>query len=69
MKTNTTNESVFRCDCVKLKRAIQAKIYEETRYMTPTEVQERLRRAGERFDTEISRRRAERERQASESQT
>ena len=53
------SETIFRCDCVKLKRAIQAKIYEETKYMSSKEVQERLRLAGERFDMEIERRRKE----------
>jgi hypothetical protein len=57
----TLPEPVFRCDCVKLKRAIQAKIYEETKYMTDEEQQERTRRASERFDREIERLRAEME--------
>jgi hypothetical protein len=60
MKSNATvPENIFRCDCVKLKRAIQAKIYEETKYMSSKEVQERLRLAGERFDMEIESRRKE----------
>jgi len=31
-------------DCVKMKREIQAQIYEETKNMTPKEQRERLRR-------------------------
>lgn len=41
-------EPLLRCDCVKLKRAIQAKIYEETRYMTRAEIREYYRQASER---------------------
>jgi hypothetical protein len=55
-----TAEQPFRCDCVKLKRAIQAKIYEETKYMTPEEQREHFRRAGESFRAELDRRRAAR---------
>ena len=47
----------FRCDCVKLKRAIQAQIYEETKYMTPEEQRERLRKNSEEFWADIERRR------------
>jgi len=43
-----TTEPPFRCDCVKLKRAIQAVIYEETKYLTPEERREYFRQAGER---------------------
>jgi len=43
-----TNEQPFRCDCVKLKRAIQAVIYEETKFMTPEERRDYFRQAGER---------------------
>ena len=49
----------FRCDCVKLKRAIQAQIYEETKYMTPEEQRERLRKNSEAFRADIERRRKE----------
>ena len=59
MKTSATNESVFRCDCVKLKRAIQRKIYEETKYMTDEEQRERTRKTSAKFRAEIERRRAE----------
>jgi len=47
--THEMIERPFRCDCVKLKRAIQAKIYEETKYMTPEEQREYFRQAGEEF--------------------
>jgi hypothetical protein len=47
-------------DCVKMKREIQAAIYEETKDMTPEEQQERLRRNSEKFWTDIEHRRAER---------
>ena len=47
-------------DCVKMKREIQASIYEETKDMTPEEQQERLRRNSEKFWADIERRRAER---------
>ena len=68
MKKNnaTTAKRPFRCDCVKLKRAIQAKIYEETKYMTPEERRERRRKNSEEFRADIVRRRAE---LAAESQT
>jgi hypothetical protein len=65
METETA-ERPFRCDCVKLKRAIQAKIYEETKYMTPEEQREHFRQAGESFRAELDRRRATR---ATEKQT
>ena len=35
-------------DCVAMKREIQAKIYEETKDMTPEEQRERLRQISER---------------------
>jgi len=35
-------------DCVKMKREIQAQIYEETKNMTPEEQRERLRQVNER---------------------
>jgi hypothetical protein len=47
-------------DCVKMKREIQAKIYEETKGMTREEVREYIRRGAERFDEERRLRRAER---------
>ena len=53
-------EVAFRCDCVKLKRAIQAKIYEETKYMTQEEVREYTRKGAEEFDRKVERYRAER---------
>ena len=56
-------------DCVKMKREIQAQIYEETKNMTREEQRERLRKNVERFDREIERIRAERRRQAAEAQT
>ena len=59
MNPNTTTP-VFRCDCVKLKRAIQAKIYEETKYMTWEEEREYIRKGAEEFDRKIERIRAER---------
>ena len=59
MQPNTTAPD-FRCDCVKLKRAIQAKIYEETKYMTREERREYDRRGEEEFDRKIERIRTER---------
>jgi hypothetical protein len=56
MTKHRATKKPFRCDCVKLKRAIQAKIYEETKYMTPEEQLDYFRQAGER----AVRRRAER---------
>ena len=49
-------------DCVKMKREIQAKIFEETKHMTLEERRERSRQASER----AALRRAERQRQAVE---
>ena len=46
-------------DCVKMKREIQAKIYEETKNMTPEEQRERLRKNSEKFWADIECRRAE----------
>jgi hypothetical protein len=54
-----TTEKPFRCDCVKLTRAIRNKIYEETKYMTDEEQMERTRRASVAFRADIDRRRAE----------
>ena len=47
-------------DCVAMKREIQAKIYEETKHMTPEERQERTRQVSKRFREEGERFRAER---------
>ena len=57
---HSTTAPDFRCDCVKLKRAIQAKIYEETKYMTREERREYDRRGEEEFDRKIERIRTER---------
>ena len=38
--------------CVKMKRDIQAKIYEETKDMTPEQRRERTRQVSERFREE-----------------
>ena len=46
-------------DCVAMKREIQAKIYEETKHMTPEEQRERTRQASERLWADIERRRNE----------
>jgi hypothetical protein len=46
-------------DCVKMKREIQAEIYEETKHMTWEEQREYFRKGAERFDAYIERRRAE----------
>ena len=53
-------------DSIRMKREIQAKIYEETKDMTREEVREYIRRGAERFDEEQRLRRAER---TSESKT
>ena len=47
-------------DCVKMKREIQAEIYEETKHMTWEEKREHTRKASERFREEQKRRRVER---------
>ena len=44
-------------DCVKMKREIQAEIYEETKHMTWEERREHTRQASERFWADIERRR------------
>jgi hypothetical protein len=60
MKHETkATEPEFRCDCVKLKRAIQAKIYEETKYMTWEQEREYIRKGAEEFDRKLERIRAE----------
>ena len=46
-------------DSVKMKREIQAKIYEETKHMTREEKREHTRQASERFWADIERRRTE----------
>ena len=46
-------------DSVRMKREIQAAIYEETKNMTPEEQQERLRKNSEKFWADIERRRTE----------
>ena len=46
------------CDCVGLKRKIQAEIFEETKYMTLEERREYDRQASERFWADAERRRA-----------
>ena len=53
-------------DSIKMKREIQAKIYEETKHMTPEERRERTRQASEKLWAERERLRAE---LATESQT
>jgi hypothetical protein len=59
MKHKTSaHEPKFRCDCVKLKRAIQAKIYEETKYMTREQLREYTRKASEEFWDGVERCRA-----------
>jgi hypothetical protein len=45
-------------DCVKMKREIQAKIYEETKGMTRGEVREYIRKGAERLDEERQLRRS-----------
>jgi len=45
-------------DCVKMKREIQAKIYQETKDMTREEEREYIRQASERFWADIEHRRA-----------
>ena len=45
-------------DCVKMKREIQAEIYEETKHMTREERREYTRKASEEFWEDIERRRA-----------
>ena len=38
--------------CIQMKRDIQAKIYEETKHMTPEELREYTRQGAERFREE-----------------
>ena len=47
-------------DCVKMKREIQAKIYEETKDMTSEEYLEYIRKESRQFQEEQRHRRAER---------
>jgi len=58
-KTNWYPGAIPGFDCVKMKREIQAQIYEETKHMTPEERREHTRQAAERFDAEVKCRRAE----------
>ena len=53
-------------DSVRMKREIQARIYEETKHMTREEKREHTRQASEKFWADIERRRAK---LAMESQT
>jgi hypothetical protein len=53
-------------DCVKMKREIQAQIYEETKNMTREEVREYYRQASE---ESVLRRKARAERRAAEALT
>ena len=62
----TLQESPWGCDCVAMKRAIQARIYEETKHMTWDEIREHTRKGAEEFDRKIERIRAE---MAAEAQT
>jgi len=48
-------------DSVRMKREIQAKIYEETEHMTLEGQRERIRKRAEQFDEEQRLRRIERE--------
>ena len=47
------------CDCVAMKRKIQAEIFEETKHMTREEQRERLRKNSEEFWADIKLLRAE----------
>jgi hypothetical protein len=60
-KTDWYPEAIPGFDCVKMKREIQARIYEETKHMTPEERRERTRQASERFWAEQERVRTEQE--------
>jgi len=55
----TLPDSPFGCDCVAMKRAIQARIYEETKHMTWDEIREHTRKGAEEFDRKLERIRAE----------
>jgi len=46
-------------DSIRMKREIQAKIYEETKHMTREEVREYFRKGSEEFQAEMRHRRAE----------
>ena len=48
-------------DSIKMKREIQAKIYEETKHMTREEKREHTRKGAEEFDRKTERLRAERQ--------
>ena len=60
----TVHDDPFRCDCVAMKRKIQADIYEETKHMTWEEEREYIRKASEEFWAGVERYRAERATQA-----
>ena len=51
-KFNWHIEPIPGFSCVKMKRDIQAKIYEETKDMTPEQRRERTRQVSERFREE-----------------
>ena len=51
-KFNWNIEPIPGFSCVQMKRDIQAKIYEETKDMTPEQRRERTRQASERFREE-----------------
>jgi len=51
-KFNWNIQPIPGFSCVQMKREIQAKIYEETKNMTPEERRERTRQASERFREE-----------------
>ena len=58
-KSEWNIEPIPGFSCVQMKRDIQAKIYEETKHMTPEERRERTRLASERFWKEIEQKRRE----------
>jgi len=58
MEHNTAvHDAPFRCDCVAMKRKIQAEIYEETKNMTREEWREHTRKASKEFWADIECRR------------
>jgi hypothetical protein len=56
----TASEPVFRCDSIKLKRAIQARLYEEIKDMTWEQRHEYFCKGAEEFDRKVEQYRAER---------
>jgi len=56
----TLPEAAPRFDCVKMKREIQAQIYQETKDMTTDEWLDYVRKGSEEFRTKVARYRAER---------